>query len=133
VLKGLRDVVWDVAQGHRFGESKAYDLVTAVNEAAMNAIVHAGGGVATLHESEHAIYVRIEDNGKGISEDLIPRATLERGYTTANSFGQGFKMILDTIDHAWLLTGSTGTTVVLEQCRARKDAPFALKADVSAG
>jgi hypothetical protein len=51
----------------------------------------------------------------------LPRATLERGFTTApGNFGHGFWFMLQTVDRVWLLTGPAGTTVVLEQ---NKEAP----------
>ncbi len=47
--------------------------------------------------------------------DRLHRATLERGYTTAGTMGHGFWMMLKTCDRIYLLTGTEGTTVVLEQ------------------
>ena len=61
--------------------------------------------------------VRIEDFGSGIDLETLPRATLERGYSSRGSLGHGFWMMLRTCDRIWLLTGSGGTTVVLEQYR----------------
>jgi hypothetical protein len=40
---------------------------------------------------------------------------LERGFTTAGSLGHGFWLMLNTVDRVWLLTGPTGTTLVMEQ------------------
>ncbi|MDR3708343.1 MAG: PAS domain-containing protein [Capsulimonadaceae bacterium] len=114
-LKDLRDLSRSLARKMLFPTPRVHDLVTGVAEAAMNAIVHAGAGLVTVHAWESTIQVRIEDTGAGISDDLLPRATLERGYTTAASLGHGFKMMLETIDRIWLLTGPMGTTVVLEQ------------------
>lgn len=49
--------------------------------------------------------------------DRLHRATLERGYTTAGTLGHGFWMILKTCDRLYLLTGTNGTTLVMEQDR----------------
>lgn len=98
-----------------------HDLETAVGEAAMNAVVHSGGGLgfvsffASLGES--TVQVRVEDTGSGIPLAELPKATLRRGYSTAGTMGHGFKMILTTADRVFLLTGPTGTSVVLEQDR----------------
>ena len=84
----------------------------------MNAIVHAGQGVGHVFTHERGtVQVRIEDGGKGIAVEDLPNATLRRGYTTAGTMGHGFKMILVTVDRVHLLTGSAGTTVVIEQDR----------------
>ncbi len=61
--------------------------------------------------------VWIEDKGEGITVDVLPNATLGKGYTTAGSLGQGMKLMLQTIDRLYLMTGASGTTVVLEQDR----------------
>ncbi len=91
------------------------DFITAVGEAALNAVMHAGGGIAHIYARAGTVQVWVEDTGGGIAVEKLPRATLERGYTTAGSFGHGFWLMLEMADRIWLLTGPTGTTVVLEQ------------------
>jgi anti-sigma regulatory factor (Ser/Thr protein kinase) len=113
----MRDTVEMFADRAGFPAERKYDLITATGEAAMNAIVHGGEGTAVFSASEDSIMVRIQDTGPGIEIDRIPQATLERGYTTAGSFGHGFKLMLKMIDRLWLLTGQEGTTVILEQSR----------------
>ena len=85
----------------------------------MNAVVHGGGGWGTVYLDEDTgrVQVRVEDRGKGIEINSLPRATLERGYTTAGGLGHGFWMILKTADHIYLYTSPDGTTVVIEQER----------------
>ncbi|MEO7719063.1 MAG: hypothetical protein ABIY70_22935 [Capsulimonas sp.] len=68
--------------------------------------------------------VWVVDQGGGIAVEHLPRATLEKGYTTAGTLGQGFKLILACVDRLWLLTGSTGTTIVMEQDRVRPRASW---------
>jgi len=101
-------------------DDRRYDLETAVGEAAMNAVVHAatGTGLVLLDEGG-TVQVRVEDGGEGIAVEDLPNATLQRGYSSAGTMGHGFKMILQTTDRVFLLTGAGGTTVVLEQDRAR--------------
>lgn len=104
--------------------ARIHDLETAVGEVAMNAVVHAGGGVAQVRidTTEDEIQVWVTDKGGGIAVDRLPRATLERGYSTGAGFGHGFWITLQTADAVWLLTGPAGTTVVLSQKR-RPPAP----------
>lgn len=94
------------------------DFETAVGEGAMNAVVHGGGEAsgevrADLKSGRGQVWIR--DQGKGISEASLHRATLEKGFTTAGTLGHGFSIMLKTADRVYLLTGPTGTTVVLEQ------------------
>ncbi len=95
---------------------RAFDLETAVGEAAMNAVVHTGGGEGWVSaDAPGTVQVRIQDTGAGIPIADLPNATLRRGYSTAGTMGHGFTMILMTADRVALLTGGAGTTVVLEQ------------------
>lgn len=101
---------------------RACDLLTAAGEASMNAVVHAGQGIAQVGaDASGMVQIRIEDWGEGIAVENLPKATLARGYTTAGTLGHGFKMMLQTVDRIFLLTGRTGTTVVLEQDRDEPD------------
>ncbi len=118
-LSALRRRATEAAETAHFSPERIADLITAVNEAGMNAIVHAGAG--TVHVSLDAVaglvQVWVEDTGSGITMENLPRATLSRGFTTAGTLGHGLKLMLQTTDRLWLLTGPTGTTVVLEQDR----------------
>ena len=97
---------------------RQYDLMTAASEAGMNAIVHAGGGTAQVSASPGGtVQVRVEDHGTGITMENLPRAALARGFSTKATLGHGLKMMLETADRLFLLTGPAGTTLVLEQER----------------
>lgn len=47
----------------------------------------------------------------------LPRATLSRGFSTKATLGHGLKMMIETADRLYLLTGPSGTIIVLEQER----------------
>ena len=96
-------------------EERIIDFVTAVAEAGMNSVAHAGGDETRFYAEDGRVQVWIVDRGRGIDIKNLPRATLERGYTTANSLGHGFFMMLGCADRVYLLTGMDGTTIVLEQ------------------
>jgi anti-sigma regulatory factor (Ser/Thr protein kinase) len=120
-LSRFRCVVREAAQAVGLPIVRQYDLETAVGEAAMNALVHAGSGIGTVYVSPGSpgttamLQVCIEDEGSGISMDTLPKATLEPGYSSAGTLGYGFWMILRAADRIWLHTSPAGTTVVLEQ------------------
>jgi len=118
-LRTFRAGVSEAAKALEMVPERRFDLESASGEASMNAVVHAGGGEGRVYASAEAgtVQVWVSDRGKGIPEESLHRATLERGYTTAGTLGHGFWMILRTVDRCWLLTGETGTTVVLEQRR----------------
>jgi anti-sigma regulatory factor (Ser/Thr protein kinase) len=115
-LSELRDAVRNAAHMCHFPDERLWDLLTAAGEAGMNAIVHATCGVAEVRtDCASVVQVIVRDHGTGIDMKDLPRATLERGYTTAGTLGHGIKMMLQTADCTWLLTGETGTTVIIEQ------------------
>jgi len=112
-LSSVRHQSAAAAQDRQFSGDELNCLTTAVGEAAMNAVVHGGGGEATIRGDQSAVQVWISDRGTGISLAQLPRATLELGYSTKDSLGHGFWLMLRSADSVSLLTGGTGTTVVL--------------------
>jgi len=116
-LSGFRRQVVSFARAAEWPIERLQDFETAVGEAAMNAVVHGQSAVGQVHGDlqEGTAQIWIRDSGKGIDEELLHRATLEKGYTTAGSLGHGFWMMLKTADRIFLRTGEEGTTVVLEQ------------------
>ncbi|HEX5322360.1 MAG TPA: PAS domain S-box protein [Capsulimonadaceae bacterium] len=115
----IRKSVLRAATDCGFPSERSQDLLTAVSEAAMNAAVHATEARCEIYsdcKKKHAmLQVWIRDVGSGIDLAHVHRATLERGFTTHGTLGHGFWLMLNTCDRIWLLTGTSGTTVVLEQ------------------
>lgn len=118
-LRTLRHMARDAALAEGLSEQQVIDLVSAVGEAAMNAIVHVGSGEGRVFISpgSPAVQVRIIDHGSGIALEHLPAATLRQGFTTAGTLGRGMKMMLQMADRVFLLTNPTGTIVILEQER----------------
>jgi PAS domain S-box-containing protein len=128
-LRVLRRSAQRVAQENGFPPERWQDLLSAVSEAAMNAVVHAGGGEGLVCVGDKGtVQVWIEDQGKGIAVYTLHRATLERGFTTAGSLGHGFWLMIRTADRIWLCTGTEGTTVVIEQDRVMPEPPWLAEA-----
>ncbi|MBC8137356.1 MAG: ATP-binding protein [Fibrella sp.] len=95
------------------------ELVIAGSEAALNAVVHGENGTAEIcvDTTSGRVQVWVRDEGTGIDDTLLHRATLERGFSSAGTLGQGFSLIVSTSHRVYLLTGDTGTTVVIESDR----------------
>ncbi len=122
-LRDLRHQAADAAAASGLEDAQKFDLALAVGEAGMNAVVHAGEGRGQVSWSRDTatVQVRIDDQGRGITVENLPKAALARGYSTKETLGHGMKMILQTVQRQWLLTGPKGTTVVLEQTPAPPD------------
>ena len=124
-LNSLRRRVEEAAAINDLPEPLRQDFILAVGEAAMNAIRHGGGGKARVCADGHkTVQVWIQDQGKGIAMEHLPRATLDPGYSSAGTFGHGFWIMLKTCHRVYLLTGTTGTTVVLEQDKEEPPPPW---------
>ncbi len=99
----------------RLSDTVIGDLVIAGSEAALNAVVHATGGIAEIRgDVRGSLQVWVRDCGTGIDDAFLHRAILEAGFSSKGTLGQGFSLIVSTCHRVYLLTGSTGTTIVLE-------------------
>jgi PAS domain S-box-containing protein len=118
-LCAIRTAVLGAAKQCSLPQERSQDLLTGVSEAAMNAEVHANGARCEIYTGGAGKLATVQawicDTGTGIDLSQLHRATLERGFTTQGGLGHGFWLMLNTCDRIWLLTGSEGTTVVLEQ------------------
>ncbi len=126
-LRAVRQRATEAAAACGLPPEKAHDLQSAASEAAMNAVSHAGGGAARVgaDADRGRVQVWVEDHGPGIGVDQLHRAVLERGFTTGGSgFGHGYFLILRSADRVYLLTGPTGTTLVLEVEREPSAPPW---------
>lgn len=114
VQRATGRTVWD--------QERRSDFTIAAVEAAMNALVHGGGGEARLFFDQAAsrLQVWVRDWGPGIPEESLYRATLERGYSTRpGNLGYGLWLGVQMAGRIYLLTrgegDAAGATIVLEQ------------------
>lgn len=112
-IPGARHRAAAAARERGFAPDRIDCLNTAVSEAAMNAVVHGGGGEAVVRADEDTVQVWITDQGEGIQLSELPRVTLDLSYSTKDSLGHGFWMMLRAADSLHLLTGAKGTTIVV--------------------
>jgi anti-sigma regulatory factor (Ser/Thr protein kinase)/PAS domain-containing protein len=113
-LSRARGVIARVA-AERFPDwAPGTDIPTPVGEALVNALRHAGGGIYQLYAHGDVLQVAVRDEGPGIDFRTLPRATLQRGFSTASSLGMGFTIMLQVCERVLLSTHPGRTTVVLE-------------------
>jgi anti-sigma regulatory factor (Ser/Thr protein kinase) len=121
-LRLLRREAQRAASSCNLSVERTIDLITAVSEAAMNVVSHAGGGgegYAVCDPEHQSVQIWITDNGPGIPLERLHRALLERGFTTKGTLGHGFWLMLQTADRIHLLTREGhGTTLVIEKGRS---------------
>ena len=110
----VREAVRSVCGRIAMDVERAADLELCVCEAATNALQHGRGGFVEIAVECGRVCVRISDQGQGIAWEDLPRAALHRGWTSADSAGVGFTLIIETADCVRLCTGPEGTTLIRE-------------------
>ena len=90
------------------------DYVLAASEALTNTLKHAGGGRYEIRRTPGRVQVVVSDSGPGIHFRTLPRATLVPGFSTQQTLGMGFTIMLDVCDRVLLATQAGFTAVVLE-------------------
>ena len=89
-------------------------FVLAVTEALTNALKHGRRAEYRVCRTAECVQVVIRDFGPGIDFRMLPKTTLIQGFSTTNTMGLGFTIMLEVCDRVLLATSATGTTVVLE-------------------
>ncbi|MDH7600909.1 MAG: ATP-binding protein, partial [Armatimonadota bacterium] len=108
-------------QAGLFGE-RLESFMIGVGEAITNALKHAHGGRVYVGKTSECVWVGVADRGPGISSLILPKATLQRGYSTKPSLGMGYTIMLNVADRVLLKTGKRGTTIILMQNITKADA-----------
>lgn len=100
--------------GERLGEDTD-DMTLAVSEGLTNMLKHAGGGTYRICLTPNRARVVLADRGHGIDFRNLPRATLVPGYSTSQTLGMGFTLMMELCDQLLLSTDENGTVLVLEK------------------
>lgn len=116
-LYDLRRGIQDAVRAH-LPEDRIGDLVTCVTEAVTNALKYAGAAGLETWIGPEFVSVVVSDQGAGIDPSLLARATLESGFSTKNTLGMGFTLMLGMADKIALHTSSNGTRIVIQIRRA---------------
>ena len=124
-LRLIRNAVQNAARSQEIPEARWQDFQVAVGETGTNAITHARGGQAEVRAGDACVQVWVRDAGSGIPVAHIHKVMLMKGFTTAGTMGFGYFLTLKFCDRVYLLTGSSGTTVVLELHRTPPPPPWA--------
>ncbi|MBE3586605.1 ATP-binding protein [Desulfofundulus thermocisternus] len=93
---------------------RQHAIALCLTEALANALKHAGGGCWQARQSGDTVRIIVQDRGPGIKTSELTRATLMQHYSTKNSLGCGFTLMLYYADRLYLNTGSSGTVLILD-------------------
>jgi Anti-sigma regulatory factor (Ser/Thr protein kinase) len=115
-LSGIRQWVQGVAESTPLQNYQVEDLLTAVDEAASNAIRHATPGERDRHiwvrcaVLEDGLQVRVRDEGRGF---LVPDVPKMPGPEATG--GRGLPLMCALADSVEIASGAQGTTVTLSK------------------
>lgn len=110
----LRAAIKDVVESEGMDPDRASRFIICAGEAMTNAVKHAGGGTVSLHRGGNGFILVVTDKGPGIEATAIPEVALRRSYSTAESLGIGYKVIISFADKVYLATGPEGTVVAIQ-------------------
>lgn len=96
-----------------FSNSTVMSWLLVLSEAITNTIKHAEEGKMTLLKDAQEVRFVIEDNGPGFSLEELPKMTLQAGYSTKKSMGQGFTLMMKMASRVLLCTSPKGTILIL--------------------
>lgn len=119
-ISGLKDIeearnkIRQLAQDSGLSEERAYNFISCAVEAMANVYKHVGEGIVTLHKTTDRLMLAVSDKGPGIEALALPDVALTRGYTTAESLGMGYKVMIGLADKTYLATSPEGTIVAIE-------------------
>lgn len=113
-VRKVRQAVLSAGERAGMSPDRAADLGLCASEAATNALLHGSGGYACVMEQEGMLCVLVSDQGTGIAPEHLPRATLQKGWSTRESMGLGFTVIKETADSVLLSTSPQGTQVIIK-------------------
>jgi CheY-like chemotaxis protein len=119
-LREVRDEIHRLAVDYAMSESNVFAFVGCAVEAMANAHKHAGGGHVTLHQQPDGLMLAVSDTGTGIETLALPDVALAKGYSTADSLGMGYKVMIEFADRLYLCTGPDGTIVAVEKALREK-------------
>lgn len=116
-IKRVEEILKRINQSLHFPEDKFINLLIAVSEALVNAIVH-GNHLDTLKKvflnisyNDNFITVRVQDEGGGFDASQIPDPTLDENLLREH--GRGLFIIKSLVDKCSVNTTSNGTEVIL--------------------
>ncbi|SER18647.1 Anti-sigma regulatory factor (Ser/Thr protein kinase) [Gracilibacillus ureilyticus] len=89
----------------------SYHLI--ISEAVTNVIKHAGNGKMYIYYDQGEFRVVVEDNGPGFPLDILPKTTLLAGFSTKDSLGQGFTLMMKMSRQILLETSDQGSSLIL--------------------
>jgi PAS domain S-box-containing protein len=90
-------------------------LLVAFSEGATNMLKHAGGGTYQVGKTDEKVQLILSDRGPGIDFRQLPKATLLPGFSTTQTLGFGFTLMMELTDRIFLSASADGTTLVLEK------------------
>lgn len=113
-LAAARQQIRDVCAAKGLTRDETTNALSASGEALNNLLKHAGSGEYEVLEKGDLLQVKVTDRGPGIDFRLLPKAMLVPGFSTKQTLGMGFTIMLQLAERVLVCTEPGSTTVLLE-------------------
>lgn len=110
----LRSQLADTLRQAGLPEERVDSFILATSEGMTNSVKHAARGEVEVRRCANSLQVAISDSGPGIDFEQLPKATLVPGFSTTQTLGMGFTIMLEICDRVLLTTQPGLTVLVLE-------------------
>ncbi|WP_404404940.1 ATP-binding protein [Jeotgalibacillus malaysiensis] len=112
-ISKIRNQTRQRLEARQFSKSAIMSILLVLSEAMTNVFKHASHGKVMIVEKDESLHLIVEDSGTGFPLEQLPKATLYSGYSTQDSMGQGFTVMLKIASFVHLHTSEKGSTIVI--------------------
>ncbi|MFC4404152.1 ATP-binding protein [Gracilibacillus xinjiangensis] len=88
-----------------------YQLI--ISEAVTNVIKHANKGKMSIYYKPNEFRIVIQDKGPGFPLEILSQITTQTGFSTKESLGHGFTVMMKMSKQLLLKTSSNGSTLII--------------------
>lgn len=113
-LAAARQEIRDVCAARGMTRDETQNALSAAGEALNNLLKHAGSGEYELLDRVGLLQVKVTDKGPGIDFRTLPKAMLVPGFSTKQTLGMGFTIMLQLAERVLVCTEPGSTTILLE-------------------
>ncbi|WP_227394311.1 ATP-binding protein [Jeotgalibacillus aurantiacus] len=113
-IADIRNMARQCFEEKGYSKSFMMSCLLVLSESLTNVFKHAKCGHVKIVEDHHqSLHFIVEDEGPGIDLQSLPKATLLNGFSTRESLGQGFNVMMKIASKLRLYTGGQGTTLII--------------------
>lgn len=123
-IPATRDGIRNILEARNMKDEFTMNLLLAVSELTTNVIKHAERGSITVVETKDEYTCLVQDRGPGFQIEDLKDKTLAAGYSTKDSLGMGFSIVLKLADQLLLANTDKGSIIAAKFLKDAEDKLF---------